>query len=110
MKTTNRILISDGHCYIVCTKRFDDGHTVHKYTELRSSEVYNRIKQYIRLKVSKAARFEKMKSEVRQYMRLQWEETVPTQYQKYFDEWFSNLTDHQLHCFDVWRQGKMGPF
>lgn len=110
MKTKRRFLISKGHCYIVNTRQYSDGHTVHEYTELSSSRFYNRVKQYIRLKVSKSARFEKTKLEVKEYMKLQWEENCPSQYQKYFDEWFSNLTDHQLHCFNVWRQGKMGPF
>lgn len=110
MKNKRRLLISNGHCYVVSTKQYSSGHVVHEYTEMSSSKLYNRIKQYIRLKVSKKARFEKMKHEVKEYMKQQWEENCPSQYQKYFDEWFSNITDYQLHCFNVWRHNKMGPF
>lgn len=110
MKTKHKFLISKGHCYIVKTKQYNNGHVIHEYVEMTSSTLYNRVKRYIQLKVSKAARFEKMKSEVKEYMKLQWEENCPSQYQKYFDEWFSNITDYQLHCFDVWRHNKMGPF
>lgn len=110
MKNKHRLLISKCRCYIVNTKHYSNGCTIHEYTEMTSSILYNRIKQYIRLKVSKTARFEKMKQEVKEYMKQQWEENCPSQYQKYFDEWFSNITDYQLHCFDVWRHNKMGPF
>lgn len=110
MKNKHRLLISKGHCYIVNTKHYSNDCTIHEYTEMTSSILYNRIKQYIRLKVSKTARFEKMKQEVKEYMKQQWEENCPSQYQKYFDEWFSNIIDYQLHCFNVWRHNKMGPF
>lgn len=110
MKIKHSFLISKGHWYSVSTKQHNNGYIVNEYTEMSSSKLYNRVKQYIRLKVSKAARLEKMKLEVKQYMKQQWEENCPTQYQKYFDEWFSNITDYQLHCFNVWRHNKMGPF
>ena len=84
MKNKRRLLISNGHCYVVSTKQYDSGNVVHEYTEMSSSKLYNRIKQYIRLKVSKKARFEKMKCEVKEYMKQQWEENCPSQYQKYF--------------------------
>jgi hypothetical protein len=31
-------------------------------------------------------------------------------YGKYFDQWFDNLTDTQLFQYQVWSEGKMGPF
>lgn len=110
MKTNKRFLISGTHLYIVKTKQYTDGHIVSEYIETTSSILFNRNKQIILLKVSKAARVEKMKREVREYMKNEAEQTWPSQYMKYFDEWYSNITEHQLHCFNIWRQGKMGPF
>lgn len=110
MKTTRTYLISGGRLYIVVTKRYEDGHTVTEYTETRSSAIFNRVKQYLRLKLSKRARIEKLKGEVREYLKSEWQENCPTQYQKYFDEWFENITDHQLYCASIWMTGQMGPF
>lgn len=110
MKTYKRFLISGTHLYIVKTKQCTGGHTVFEYIETTSSTLFNRIKQIILLKVSKAARIEKMKCEVKEYMKNEAEQTWHSQYMKYFDEWYSNITEHQLHCFNIWRQGRMGPF
>ncbi|WP_296864794.1 hypothetical protein [uncultured Methanobrevibacter sp.] len=110
MKTCYKTLISAHRCYIVITKQYDNGVVVHNYKELRSITFLINIKQNIRLILSKSARYEKMKAEVKEYMRNEWIKTTPTQYHKYFDEWFSNVTEYQMHCFNVWRTGKMGPF
>lgn len=109
MKNT-KIIFSKGHWFIVKTKQYSLGHTVLEYTEMSSSTFFNRVKQIILLKISKTARAEKMKGEVKEYMRSEWEQNCPSQYMKYFDEWFSNITEQQLKCFNVWRQGRMGPF
>ena len=110
MKITRKFITSNGHWYIVKTKQYSNGHVVSEYIEMTSSTLYNRVKQIILLKVSKSARVEKMKEEVKEYMLSEWKENCPPQYMKYFDEWFSNITEQQLKCFNIWRQGKMGPF
>ena len=109
MKNT-KIIFSKGHWFVVKTKQCSIGHAVIEYIEMPSSTLFNRVKQIILLNVSKTARVEKMKGEVKEYMRSEWEKNCPSQYMKYFDEWFSNITEQQLKCFGVWKKGKMGPF
>lgn len=49
--------------------------------------------------------------ELYEYLKNEWRHNCMWgKYGKYFDQWFDNLTDTQLFQYQVWLEGKMGPF
>ena len=48
--------------------------------------------------------------ELYEYLKKEWRYNCHPKYLQYFDEWFNNLTDYQIHCYSIWMTGKLGPF
>jgi hypothetical protein len=45
------------------------------------------------------------------YLQMEWKRTKTwNRWGRYFDLWFDNLTDTQIHQYQVWMSGRMGPF
>ena len=47
---------------------------------------------------------------LKEYLRKEWRYNCAAKYQRYFEQWFDNLTDIQIKQYSVWMSGKMGPF
>ena len=48
--------------------------------------------------------------ELEKYLKEQWRFCNHSKYQKYFDEWFKNITSTQKMYFTAWSKGLVGPF
>ncbi len=51
-----------------------------------------------------------MNKELYEYLKREWRYNCHPKYLHYFDLWFENLTPHQIKCYTIWMEGKMGPF
>lgn len=51
-----------------------------------------------------------MKNKLIEYLKQEWKYNNHKKYQKYFDEWFENLTDVQILYFESFSNGKKSPF
>ena len=49
-------------------------------------------------------------SEVKEYLKNDFEWNNHKKYRKYFDEWYSNLTENQLLYFESYSKGQKTPF
>lgn len=51
-----------------------------------------------------------MNDELKEYLYREWRYNVLPKYLKYFDEWYSNLTEWQRIFFTAYMQGKKTPY
>ena len=47
---------------------------------------------------------------LKDYLRIQFTHSTLPKYYKYFEEWFSNLTDNQLLYYRAYMNGQKTPF
>ena len=45
-----------------------------------------------------------------EYLRNEWKMNVHPKYQRYFDEWYGNITETQRLYFDAYSKGLKTPF
>jgi len=48
--------------------------------------------------------------DIREYLSREWRYNVHKKYHKYFDEWFSNVTETQMLYFKCWMKGQLTPY
>lgn len=48
--------------------------------------------------------------DIREYLSKEWRYNVHKKYHKYFDEWFSNVTETQMLYFKCWMKGQLTPY
>ena len=49
-------------------------------------------------------------SDLKNYLHNEWKNNCHIKYQRYFEQWFDNLTETQLMYLKTYMEGKMSPY
>lgn len=47
---------------------------------------------------------------LKEYLLREWRHNCAPKYQRYFEEWYRNLTAWQLTCYTAWMLGSLSPW